>query len=150
MSPGTRGIPLNALLVCEPFSSRLGAEAVASALTAGLTAGGAPEPDAIFLPAGIDVRETTALLEDERFHERMRAARAVVLAVPALREETLAGSAAFEIATRARQSGVPCYAVAASVELNSFDLRVLDLQKVVKARGKATLERAGEDLAGMI
>ena len=150
MSPGTHGIPHRALLLCEPLSARLGAEAVADALTAGLRAGGAPEPDAILLPAQMDDRETGALLERERFHERMRASRAVVLAVPALREETLAGGAAFEIATRARQSGVPCYAVAASVERNAFDLRILDLQKVVEARGTATLERAGELLAAVI
>ena len=150
MSPGTRGIPLQALLVCEPFSARLDAEAVAGALAAGLRAGGAPQPDAIALPAEVDDGEIAVLLEEERFHERMRAARAVVLAVTALQEQTLAGSAAFEIATRARQSGVPCYAVAANIELNSFDLRILDLQKVVPARGRKTLERAGEELAGAI
>ena len=150
MSPGTRGIPLQALLVCEPFSARLDAEAVAGALAAGLHAGGAPAPDSIALPAEIGNRETAALLEEERSHERMRAARAVVLAVPALQERTLAGSAAFEIATRARQSGVPCYAVAAKIELNSFDLRILDLQKVVRARGLKTLQTAGEELAGVI
>ena len=147
MSPGTRGIPRRALLVCEPFSARLGAGAVAAALAAGLREAGGPEPDEIVLPAPTEDRETAALLEHERFHERMRAARAVVLAVSALSEQTLAGSAAFEIATLARQSGVPCYAVAANVELNSFDLRILDLQKVVEARGPVALRRAGEELA---
>src|SRR6185312_5672924 len=150
VSPSTRGIPQHALLVCEPFSARLGARAVAVALAAGLREAGRPEPDEIVLPAPTDDRETAALLEHERFHERMRAARAVVLAVPALSERTLAGSAAFEIATLARQSGVPCYAVAASVELDSFDLRILDLQKVVKARGPAALRRAGQELARVI
>jgi hypothetical protein len=80
----------------------------------------------------------------------MLASRAVVIAVPALAESTLAGSAAFEVATVARQSGVPCYAVAASAELNTFDLRILDLQLVLRARGAVTLRRAGELLAELI
>ena len=80
----------------------------------------------------------------------MHAARAVVIAVPALAEQTLAGSAAFEIATLARQCGVPCYAVAAKDELNEFDLRMLDLQLILKARGAGTLRTAGERLAGVI
>ena len=77
----------------------------------------------------------------------MRASRAIVLLVSRLRESTLAGSAAFEVATRARQSGVPCYAVTAANELDSFDLRILDLQKVLKADTAMSLRSAGEDLA---
>ena len=80
----------------------------------------------------------------------MLASRAVVVAVPALAERTLAGSAAFEVATLARQSGVPCYAVAAAVELNAFDLRILDLQVVLRARGASALRKAGERLAELI
>jgi hypothetical protein len=80
----------------------------------------------------------------------MLASRAVVVAVPALAERTLAGSSTFEIATIARQSGVPCCAVARRVELNGFDLRVLDLQIVLRARGAATLRKAGERLAGIL
>ena len=150
MSPRTPAIRQHALLACEPFSARLGAAAVASALAAGLTASGAPAPDAVELPAGADAREASAVLERDAFHARMLAARAVVVAVPALAEQTLAGSAAFEVATLARQSGVPCYAVASAVELNSFDLRILDLQIVVRARGAAGLRSAGERLAAIM
>lgn len=144
------GIRHHALLACEPFSGRLEAVAVASALAAGLTAAGARDPDVVELPAHTDDREAAVLLEHAGFHARMLASRAVVIAVPALAESTLAGSAAFEVATLARQSGVPCYAVAASVRLNSFDLRILDLQLVLRARGAATLRAAGERLAGVI
>jgi hypothetical protein len=144
------GIRHHALLACEPFSARLDAVAVVSALAAGLTAAGAPDPDAVELPGRADDREAGALLERAGFHARMLASRAVVIAVPALAESTLAGSAAFEVATLARQSGVPCYAVAASVELNEFDLRILDLQLVLPARGAATLRSAGERLAEVI
>jgi glycerate kinase len=140
----------HALIACEPFSARVGAERAAGAIAAGLTGAGAPQPDAVELPPAAGVRDTAALLERAGFHARMLASRAVVVAVPALSERTLSGSAAFEVATLARQSGVPCYAVAATVELNDFDLRILDLQIVIRARGEAGLRRAGERLAGII
>jgi hypothetical protein len=150
MAAGTATIPRHALLVCEPFGARLGAARVAGAIAAGLAAGGQPDPDVIELPLDADDRQTAELLERARFHARMRAARAVVLAVPALREQTLQGSAAFEVATLARQSGVPCYALAARNELNSFDLRILDLQLVLEGRGSAGLRNAGEQLAALL
>jgi glycerate kinase len=147
---GTAAIPRRALLACEPFGARLDAASVAEAIAAGLKAAGQLEPDRLLLPAGVGDHGTAQLLERDDFHERMRAARAVVLAVPALSERTLAGSSAFEIATLARQSGVPCYAIAADAELNAFDLRILDLQIVLSARGRAGLRRAGGRLAELI
>jgi glycerate kinase len=147
---GTAAIPRRALLACEPFGPRLDAASVAEAIAAGLKAAGQLEPDRLLLPAGVGDHGTAELLEREDFHARMRAARAVVLAVPALSERTLAGSSAFEIATLARQSGVPCYAIAADAELNAFDLRILDLQIVLPARGRAGLRRAGGRLAELI
>jgi glycerate kinase len=138
------------LLACEPFSTRLNAERVAGALAAGLIAAGAPEPDAVELRGAAGDRGAAALLERAGFHARMLASRAVIVAVPALSERTLAGSAAFEVATLARQNGVPCYGVAAKVALNDFDLRILDLQVVLGARGVGTLRTAGERLAGIV
>jgi len=146
----TVAIRHHALLACEPFSARLGAARVAGALAAGLTAGGAPEPDTVELHGEAGEAAPAVLLERAGFHARMLAARALVVAVPALVERTLAGSAAFEVATLARQNGVPCYAVAAAVELNEFDLRILDLQTVLQARGEAALRSAGEQLAAVI
>ncbi|HEX9480802.1 MAG TPA: hypothetical protein VF927_01745 [Solirubrobacteraceae bacterium] len=150
MKAGTAAIPRHALLACEPFGARLDAASVAEAIASGLSAAGQPAPDRLPLPAGVDDHGTAELLEREGFHARMRAARAVVLAVPALSERTLAGSTAFEIATLARQSGVPCYAIAADAELNAFGLRMLDLQIVLPARGRAGLLRAGGRLAELI
>ena len=150
MSPRIPAIPRRALLCCEPFSERLDAGRVAAALAAGLSAAGAPAPDVVELPRVAGDRSTADVLEHARFHPRMLASRAVVAAVPALSERTLAGSATFEIATIARQSGVPCYGVAADVELNEFDLRILDLQIVLRARGAAALRRAGERLAEIV
>jgi hypothetical protein len=140
----------HALLACEPFSTRTGAERVAAALTAGLVKAGAPAPDAVDLTGDTGDRGAAALLERAGFHERMLASRAVLIAVPVLAESTLAGSAASEVATLARQSGVPCYAVAAKIALNEFDLRILDLQVVIRARGEAGLRRAGEELAAIV
>jgi hypothetical protein len=150
VAPRTVAIRRHALLACEPFSARLGAAAVAAALAAGLITGGAPEPDAVELPADADDRDAATLLERASFHSRMLASRAVVVAVPALAERTLAGSAAFEVATLARQNGVPCYAVATAVELDKFDLRILDLQLVLRAGGAAALRKAGERLAEIV
>ena len=83
----------------------------------------------------------------EDFDARMRAARAVVVGAERLDESTLLGSTVFEIATRARQAGVPAYAVTAENALSRFDARILDLQVILEARDTRSLRRAGEQLA---
>ncbi len=87
------------------------------------------------------------LLDEVDFDRRMRAARAVVIAVALLQERALAGSLAFEIATRARQAGVPCYAVAGENRLDPFDARILDLQAILQAADERALVAAGRRLA---
>jgi glycerate kinase len=84
------------------------------------------------------------------FDARMRAARAVVTGEGRLDQQSLAGKAVSEVATRARQSGVPCFAVAGGVELDSFGARILDLQAMLEAGTPAALTRAGKELAGLI
>ncbi len=84
------------------------------------------------------------------FDARMRAARAVVVGAERLDERTLVGSAVFEIATRARQAGVPAYAVTAENDLSLFDARILDLQVILQARDTRALRRAGEQLARVV
>jgi len=147
MPAGT--IPIRALLLCEALAPRVGARRAGQALAAGLLEGGAPQPElcALESTAAGGPRE---LLDGLGFDARMRAARALVLAVASLAEETLDGSLAFEAATRARQAGVPCYAVTASNRLNAFDLRILDLQRVLEARTTGTLHGAGRRLAAII
>jgi hypothetical protein len=141
-------IPRHLLLAAEPFGERLPATAVLAAIARGVRAAGSPEPDLCELPAdGERGRDPRALLDAIDFDARMRSARAVILAAASLQERTLAGSLAFEIATRARQAGVPAYAVTASNALNSFDARILDLQAIVEASGRAALVSAGERLA---
>jgi hypothetical protein len=144
-------IPTRLLLACAPFGTRLSAEAVIAGLTRGLLEAGQPEPDACPLPApGLLDEDARALLDALGFDARMRRARAVVIGAERLEERTLAGSVAFEIATRARQGGVPAYAVTAQDELAAFDARILDLQVVLRASSPRALALAGGKLAEIV
>jgi glycerate kinase len=144
-------IPQRLLIASSAFGPKLPASEVAAAIARGLRAGGAPEPDICPLPVpgagGADVR---ALLDELDFDARMRAARAVVVAAARLEERTLAGSVTFEIATRARQGGVPAYAVTGENALEPFDARILDLQLVLEAGSVRTLAAMGRKLAGLV
>ncbi len=84
------------------------------------------------------------------FDLRMRRARAVVTGEGRLDRQSLAGKVVSEVATRARQAGVPCYAIVGSRELDAFGLRVLDLQSPREASTEAELEWAGRELAGRL
>lgn len=144
MSKRTR--PL--LIASEDFGEGLSAETVGAAIARGLMAGGLDEPEQCPLRAspGENVRD---LLDSLDFDRRMRAAGAVVIAARRLHESTLAGSATFEIATRARQSGVPAFAVTAEDDLDAFDARILDLQAIFTARDGRGLAAAGRKLAAL-
>ncbi|MGA2320099.1 MAG: glycerate kinase [Solirubrobacteraceae bacterium] len=133
------------------FDGRLSARRVASAIARGLTEGGLPEPDQCPLElAGEVPADVRALLDRLDFDRRMRRARAVLVGVMLLEERTLAGSVTFEIATRARQAGVPTYAIAARNELSPFDARILDLQLILEAAGPKALVAAARELAGLV
>jgi glycerate kinase len=80
----------------------------------------------------------------------MRAARAVVVGEGCMDEQTLQGKVAGEIATRARQAGVPAYAVTAESELDAFDARMLDLQLILTAASARSLTAAGAELARVL
>ena len=60
------------------------------------------------------------------------------------------GKLVSEVATRARQAGVPCFAVCGHRELDTFGARVLDLQAVVEASTVAELARAGRRLVELM
>lgn len=150
MSPHDR-VPHHVLLASPGLDSRVPAGRVLEAVATGLQDGGAPAPDVCELPEEMGRGPALqTLLEELGFDARMRAARALVLAVQSLRESTLAGSAVFELATRARQGGVPCYAIAGENCLDDFDLRILDLQVVLEARTPRALTKAGKQLAGLV
>lgn len=80
------------------------------------------------------------------YDERMRAARAVVVGEGRLDRQTLDGKAPGEAAVRARQAGVPCFAVCGRRALDDFDARILDLQAIIEAGDRAALEAAGREL----
>jgi hypothetical protein len=132
-------IPDTLMLAVCAFGDELPAQRAVGALARGVRAGGMPQPDECpiedSLPADFDVR--------------MRRARAVVVGAGTLDRRTLQGSPVFEIATRARQAGVPAYAVTAVNELDAFDARMLDLQVVLEARGMRGLSTAGRKLVSL-
>lgn len=84
------------------------------------------------------------------FDRRMRLARAVVTGEGRIDQQSLAGKAVSEVATRTRQSGVPCHAVVGQLALDSFGLRILDLQAVLEAGTVSEIEAAGRRLAELI
>jgi glycerate kinase len=146
-------IPQTALVVAGPFAEGLSAAAVARAIGRGLVAGDLPQPDLCPLDddsRGEHLDAIRARLDALDFDTRMRRARAVVLAERHLEEERLRGSATFEIATRARQGGVPAYAVTSKNTLAPFDARILDLQVILEARTGRTLVTAGLKLAQVL
>jgi hypothetical protein len=137
--------PVHARITCQqgctnPVLMRLllaldGLDAVAVAR--GLTGAGLPQPDLYDPAEGLDAT----------FDARMRAAFAVVVGEPRLDRGTLRGRVTGEIATRARQAGVPCHAIAADDALDTMGKRILDLQYVFVASTPVELEGVGVMLA---
>jgi glycerate kinase len=91
-----------------------------------------------------------AVLDELGFDPRMRAARAVVTGEGRLDRQSLAGKVVSEVATRARQAGVPCYAIVGENELDAFGMRIVDLQGVQRAGTPARLRGAGTRLGGQL
>lgn len=90
------------------------------------------------------------VLDRLHFDRRMRAARAVVTGEGALDRQSLSGKAISEVATRARQSGVPCHAIVGRCALDGFGLRILDLQAVAEASTLRQIRTAAGKLARVI
>jgi glycerate kinase len=90
------------------------------------------------------------VLDEVGFDARMRAARAVVTGEGKLDMQSLVGKVVSEVATRARQSGVPCHAVVGTRELDAMGARILDLDRVVEASTLAEIEAAGRALADVL
>jgi glycerate kinase len=90
------------------------------------------------------------VLELLDFEERMRAAHAVVTGEGRLDRQSLAGKALAEVATRCRQSGVPCHAITGERAMDAFDQRILDLQAILEATTLRGIEAAGRRLADLV
>jgi hypothetical protein len=140
------------LVLAGPFAQGLSAAGVSAALARGLTADGKLECDACPLETDLGTRAASVSkpLDEADFDRRMRAARALVIACARLEDRTLAGSIAFEAATRARQSGVPAYAVTAHEAIDQFEARIVDLQIVLEASTARALSAAGRKLARLV
>lgn len=93
--------------------------------------------------AGAELRPGASLVLDTLgFDSRMRDCYAVVTGEGMLDEQTLDGKMLFEVATRCRQAGVPCYAVVGRDELDAFGKRLLDIEVVGATRaGIASAEQ---------
>jgi Glycerate kinase family len=144
-------IPRSVLVASGPFGGEETAARVSECIARGLLAHGLAQPDLCPLPTDEhDGPSTKRVLEGLSFDSRMRAARAVIVGAERLDERTLVASFAFEIATRARQAGVPAYAVTATNLLDAFDARILDLQLILQARSPRALAAAGRKLAAVL
>jgi glycerate kinase len=84
------------------------------------------------------------------FDARMRAARAVVTGEGRLDRQSLAGKAVAEVATRARQAGVPCHAIVGERALDAFGARILDVQAILEASSLEEIEAAAVELAALL
>jgi glycerate kinase len=87
------------------------------------------------------------VLDTVGFDSRMRAARSVVTGEGKLDEQTLAGKAVGEVATRCRQAGVWCHAVVGRNELDDFAIRLLDFASVHEAGTQEELRDVAKRLA---
>jgi glycerate kinase len=148
-------IPETPIVAATSFPSAVAAARAAAAIGRGLLAGGVPGAELVSVTPEIEgARGVRKLLEAVGFDARMRRARAVIVG-DGCPHERIGGrswidSVTFEIATRARQAGVPAYAVLAIDALDSFDARMLDLQVVLEARSIQALSVAGRRLADVI
>ncbi len=140
------------LVLAGPFGEQLDAGRVAAAIARGLAAKGPLDCDLCPLPTDLGKRteQASELLDGVSFNRRMRAARAIAIVCVRLDDRTLAGSVAFEAATRARQSGVPAYAVAGDDALDPFEARIVDLQVILEAATPRALAAAGRQLMGLV
>ena len=90
------------------------------------------------------------VLDAVEFDRRMLASRAVITGEGKLDGQSLVGKLIAEIATRARQRGVPCDAVCGVRELDAMGARMLDLEYILEATTLAELQRAGRELAELV
>ena len=86
--------------------------------------------------AGAQLRPgATLVLDTVGFDARMRESFVVVTGEGRLDHQTLDGKALFEVATRCRQSGVPCYAVVGADAMDAFEKRLLNIEVQAAAAG---------------
>lgn len=135
-------IPRTVLIACRAFDG-LSARRVCSAVGRGIAVGGLLV-DLCPLPQDGPALDERELLAELDLDARIRPARAVIVGEHRLRARPAAQSVTLEIATRARQAGVPAYAVTAVNALDAFDARVFDLQLVLEASSSGRWNARGD------
>lgn len=144
-------LPAAALVAATPYGSGIDARRAAQALELGLSQGGRPPSDLLSVDPVEALQEgLPGLLAGCGFDERLHQARALIILAERLDPANLAGSVPFELATRARQGGVPAWAVARTSLMGPFEQRILDLQAVLQARSTRALAAAGRRLAKLL
>jgi glycerate kinase len=118
-----------------------------------LTGAGGGLAGGLWAFAGAALRPGAALVLDTiGFDAAMQESFAVVTGEGSLDRQTLRGKAVFEVATRCRQGGVPCYAVPGVDRLDAFEHRLMNIEVEAAARdatvaSETDLERAARRMA---
>jgi glycerate kinase len=116
-----------------------------------MTGAGGGLSGGLWAACGAELKSGAAwVLDRANFTRRMLASRAVITGEGALDSQTLLGKAAGEVATRARQSGVPCHAIVGRMAMTRFDARILDFESVLEAGSPAKITDATKALARLL
>lgn len=101
--------------------------------------------------AGAELKSGAGFVLDRiGFNARMQASRAVITGEGCLDHQTLLGKAVGEVATRARQSGVPCHAIVGRREMSEFEARILDFESVSQAGTARAIAAVSERLEAVL
>lgn len=105
----------------------------------------------LWAAAGAELKSGAGVvLERLGFSARMTAARAVITGEGSLDHQTLLGKAVGEVATRARQSGVPCHAIVGRREMTEFEARILDFESITEAQTTQAIAASAQRLTGVL
>lgn len=116
-----------------------------------LTGAGGGLAGGLWAACGAELKPGAAWVLDQLgFNARMLAARAVITGEGRLDRQTLLGKSVGEVATRARQAGVPCHAIVGRMAMTKFDARILDFESWHEARTTAQISTAAEKLTALL
>lgn len=116
-----------------------------------LTGAGGGLSGGLWAACGAELKSGAAwVLDQVGFTPRMLRARAVITGEGSLDRQTLLGKAVGEVATRARQSGVPCHAIVGRMGMSEFDARILDFESWSEAGEPQAIADAAERLVAVL
>lgn len=116
-----------------------------------MTGAGGGLAGGLWAGAGAELKSGAAWVLDQiGFTPRMLAARVVITGEGSLDRQTLLGKAVGEVATRARQSGVPCHAIVGRRSMSEFDARILDFESITQAGSPEEIAGAAAALADVL